>query len=141
MLSNKPRFRHLKKRDGTWHSICLRCYLTVVGSASAFSEEELKAADVLHVCNVSERDAHYQAASTVNLRHSWMEEQTTKPTECGTARSDSTAVKSAPVSRLRNVNRLRTRFGWLITEAQPREAYNLRVLVRLPRRPSQEEGH
>jgi hypothetical protein len=40
-------FRHRKLSDGTWNSICLRCYGTV---DNVFAEEELAESELKHEC-------------------------------------------------------------------------------------------
>ena len=53
-----PFFPHRRNKDGSFNSICLRCFATV---ASHRTEEELKDKDKNHVCVksvLSERDNH-----------------------------------------------------------------------------------
>jgi hypothetical protein len=42
-----PFFPHRRNKDGTFDSICLKCFATV---ASHMTEEELKEQDKVHVC-------------------------------------------------------------------------------------------
>jgi len=46
-LSSRPDFPHRRKPNGTFDSICTRCFLTV---ATADTEADLKAAERTHDC-------------------------------------------------------------------------------------------
>jgi hypothetical protein len=53
-----PFFPHRRNKDGSFNSICLKCFATV---ASQMTEEELKEQDKKHVCIksvLSERGNH-----------------------------------------------------------------------------------
>jgi hypothetical protein len=43
-------YPHRRNRDGTWDSICKKCFLTV---AHCKTESELAASEKTHVCNSS----------------------------------------------------------------------------------------
>jgi len=45
--SSVPAFKHRHNREGTWDSICVKCYLTV---ATAANEEGLCTAEEAHDC-------------------------------------------------------------------------------------------
>ncbi len=52
-------YKHRENMDGTWDSICLRCFLTAVKRKHA---TELKAAEALHSCP---NDAYRQQMTRV----------------------------------------------------------------------------
>jgi hypothetical protein len=45
-----PSFRHRENQDGSWDSICMRCYLT---AAHSYSEAPLASAESGHHCDES----------------------------------------------------------------------------------------
>lgn len=45
-----PSFRHRENQDGSWDSICMRCYLT---AAHSYSEQPLATVECGHCCDES----------------------------------------------------------------------------------------
>jgi hypothetical protein len=64
-----PFFPHRRNKDGSFNSICLKCFATV---ASHMTEEELKEQDKKHVCVksvLSERGNHVSLIHNENESH------------------------------------------------------------------------
>jgi len=45
-------FRHRRNKDGSWDSICEKCFLTVALSAKAWDLKALEEAEAEHICNM-----------------------------------------------------------------------------------------
>lgn len=48
-LSDASKFAHRKNRDGSFDSICLKCFITI---DNGNEEEDLDVAEYIHVCDV-----------------------------------------------------------------------------------------
>jgi hypothetical protein len=51
-----PEFHHRKNPDGSWISICLACYLTVIFVSGACTEADLEPQEARHECDKSRHD-------------------------------------------------------------------------------------
>ena len=49
-------FAHRHNLDGSWDSICLECFLNVIGYPQVRSEMDLSALEARHLCHISRLD-------------------------------------------------------------------------------------
>ena len=131
MSPQTPEFKHLKKPDGALHSVCLRCYLTVIGSANARGEDDLRAVDALHVCEVSARDAQHPNIQLSNMRHYCFLKHSYAHTlsKIFLTLGIAPPTKEATCHDSKKLRRLPKALGWLIT--RPKRNFEVRVFVRV----------